>query len=171
MLRLSKMADYALVVLVFLLRRQRQMQHIQEGKMPEAQIRAQVLAMDSKLPEPTVSKVLKILSRQGLLSSRRGSAGGYRLARSAQSISVADVVLAMDGPIALSACADIDGKCEILAHCPTHAHWPRISQTVHQALAQVSLAEMAKDASPHALTQMVGGSADAALAGQHKGIL
>src|SRR5687768_7148720 len=115
MLRITKQADYALVLLT-------QFASGGDGQVHTARELAGVAA----LPLPTVSKILKSLARGGLLSSLRGVNGGYRLARSAQAISVADVIGAIDGPIAFTECLSEDGgpvdTCAIRTSCPTHVH-------------------------------------------------
>jgi FeS assembly SUF system regulator len=102
------------------------------------------LAANTSLPTPTVSKVLKLLSHGGLLESQRGAQGGYALARAADRITVADVIGAVEGPIALTDCVGDDGAlCEIEALCPTRTNWGRINEVMNEALGRVTLAEMA----------------------------
>ena len=91
------------------------------------------------------SKILKALARAGLLTSHRGAKGGYGLARPAEAISVADVISALDGPIALTACIeDGPGGCEIEALCPARTNWHRINDAIRDALDEISMAEMAQ---------------------------
>jgi Rrf2 family protein len=95
------------------------------------------------------SKILKALARAGLLTSHRGAKGGYGLARPAEAISVADVISALDGPIALTACIeDGPGGCEIEALCPARANWQRINDAIRAALDDISMAEMAQAIPP-----------------------
>ena len=102
------------------------------------------LAVALLLPAPTVSKVLKALGRAGLLSSHRGVKGGYALSRAPEDISIADIIAAVDGPIALTECIeDAPGDCDRVGFCPTHGNWQVINQAVRQALARISLSEMA----------------------------
>lgn len=97
------------------------------------------------IPRPTVSKLLKLLSGAGLLESRRGTNGGYVLGRPTEDISVADIISALDGPIALTECITLDGAvCEIEALCPTRTNWRQINDVLVGALDGVSLAEMAR---------------------------
>src|ERR1700686_4517588 len=106
MLRLSKMTDYAVVVLV----------RLDSGAEVQT---SPGIAATTGIPEPTVAKVLKTLSGSALVTSQRGAHGGYRLARRLEDIPIGEVIAAMDGPIALAAC--VDGsvtECESLALCP-----------------------------------------------------
>ena len=138
MLRLSKMADYGILLLV-------RVAACEAGRVHTARD----LAAYSRLPMTTVSKVVKSLARQGLLVSRRGMHGGYALARAAEAISVVDVIAAMEGPVALTACASHAGRgCELVSTCPTRAPWHRLNAIVVSTLAGVSLADM-HAAPPH----------------------
>lgn len=141
MLRLSKMADYGIVLMV----------HV--AGCPSEQVHtARELAAESRLPLPTVSKVVKTLVREGLLVSRRGVHGGYSLARAPDAITVVDVIAALEGPVALTACAAHMGRgCEILATCGTRQQWHKLNAIVVGALAGVSLADMNRAAAmaPH----------------------
>jgi FeS assembly SUF system regulator len=102
------------------------------------------LASSTGLPAPTVSKLLAALARAGILVSHRGAKGGYRLARTPAQISAADIVSAVDGPIALTVCIEHgDGYCDVEAVCPTRKGWRRINNAIRQAFEAVSLAEMA----------------------------
>ena len=131
MLRLSKLADYAVVVLV-------RLSH-SEG----CQTSPCIAAMTG-LPEPTVAKVLKALAGAGLVRSQRGARGGYILAQPLSSIPIADVVAAIDGPIALAACVEGGaGGCEAEGSCPVRGRWDPVNQAVLQALTRITLADMA----------------------------
>ena len=132
MIKLSRMADYAVVLMT------------QLAREPEALRTAAELSQSCGLPQPTVSKILKQLAQAELLVSYRGAKGGYLLARTAGGISMADVIGAVDGPIALTDCIGPDGLvCEIEALCPTRTNWQSINDAMIQALSSVSLAEMA----------------------------
>ena len=135
MLRISKLTDYGIVLTT---------QLAQAGgptSVPE-------LAAATNLPEPTVRKVLKILTRGGLLTSTRGMQGGYALARSADAISVAEVITLLDGPISVTECTDdsVDSACVHETHCGVRGNWRRINEAVQSALGAISLAEMAQSA-------------------------
>ena len=136
MIKLSRMADYGVVLMV------------QLARAGARRTTASELARTAVLPAPTVSKLLKQLAAAKLLASHRGADGGYRLARDSADISVAEIVAALDGPIALTECMTTDGMiCEIEALCPTRTNWRRINDALVEALEGVSLAEMARPAS------------------------
>jgi FeS assembly SUF system regulator len=128
MFKLSKLTDYAVVVLVKL------------GRSDGMQT-SPGLAACTGIPEPTVAKVLKILAGKGLVASQRGAHGGYRLARALAQIPVADVIAAVDGPIALTACVD-NGTCETHTLCPMHGRWDPVNEAIESALNAISLADM-----------------------------
>lgn len=132
MIRLSRLADYGVVLMTQLVR--------QPGELTTAA----ELAAATGLPTPTVSKLLKLLAQDGLLTSQRGIRGGYALARAPGAITVAEIVHALDGPIALTDCTSEDHtNCEIEALCPTRTNWRRINDAIRTALSGVTLAEMA----------------------------
>jgi FeS assembly SUF system regulator len=100
-------------------------------------------AHQTGVPHPTVSKVLKILAREGLLASHRGAKGGYSLARAPQDIPVIDVITALDGPIGITECIDdAPGECGQESVCRVKGNWQRINDAIRRALAEVTLAEM-----------------------------
>jgi len=136
MLRISKMTDYAIMVMVEL--------HVSHGEV----LNAQALAERSHLELPTVSKVLKLLVKMGLVDSYRGVNGGYSLQRKAQDISVAEIIAAIEGPIAMTECSVEEGLCAQEAICSLRGNWQRISVAVAQAMEGVSLAEMAQPVKP-----------------------
>jgi Rrf2 family protein len=116
------------------------------------------LAAATGVPEPTVRKVLKTLVRAGIVCSVRGTHGGYALARPAGDISVAEVVIAVEGPIAVTECASeaTAGACDLEGRCNVQGPWQRISAAIRDALVQLSLAEMA---TPVAVTASTGAPA------------
>ena len=132
MLRISKMTDYAIMVMVEL--------HASRGEV----LTAHALAEHSHLELPTVSKVLKLLVKTGLIDSYRGVNGGYSLERKAQDISVAEIIAAIEGPIAMTECSVEEGLCAQEALCGLRGNWQRISVAVANAMEGVSLAEMAQ---------------------------
>lgn len=134
MLRVTKLTDYATVVLTVLAAR------------PEAVMSAAELAECAGLESPTVSKLLKPLAQAGLVESFRGANGGYRLARPAAAISLVQIVEAMEGPLAMTECSLHDGQCGISGQCGVRNNWRRINDVVADALRAVSLAEMLGDA-------------------------
>lgn len=132
MIRLSKLADYGIVIATHL------------ARQPERQQTATDIATATAVPQAMTSKVLKLLTRADLLTSHRGSHGGYSLARAAALVSVAEVVEALDGPIAITSCTEpVPGECSILSLCPTRANWERINRAIRDSLGEVTLAEMA----------------------------
>jgi FeS assembly SUF system regulator len=132
MLRISKLCDYAIVLLT----------HFAQDSEPPVWA-ARDVAAAARIPLPTVSKLLKSLSRAGLLVSQRGVRGGYRLARSPDEISIADVIAAIDGPLALTECAEgLEGLCGIEKLCPARRSSGLINQTVREALGGLKLSEM-----------------------------
>jgi len=132
MIKLGKLTDYAVVVMG---------QLVQEG--PGASCSAHYLSEKTDVPEPTVAKVLKLLSAGGLLLATRGAAGGYKLSRPAQQISIAEIITAMEGPICIVACVDGHEKdCSLSATCPTKNNWNQVNGAIRTALEGVKLTEM-----------------------------
>jgi len=132
MFKLGKLTDYGTVVMTALAAR------------PDALRNAHELAAETHVAAPTVSKLLKQLAKYGLVESIRGAHGGYRLARRPEQITVADVVSALEGPIALTQCAVHDGGCSIESHCGVRGNWRLINTAIRQALESVTLAQMAE---------------------------
>ena len=130
MLRISKLTDYAILMMVELTR-------------DREVLSAHALAERIRVEVPTASKVLKLLAGGGLLESFRGASGGYRVTRSAADISVAEVIAAIEGPIAMTECSVEAGLCSQEDSCDLRGNWQRISLAVADALEQVSLDEMA----------------------------
>jgi FeS assembly SUF system regulator len=139
MLRVSKLTDYATVVMTVLA-------SVAAARGADAVISAQDLAERAHLELPTVSKLLKQLAHAGLVASFRGVNGGYRLARTAERITIAEVVTAMEGPIGMTECSAQAGLCGHESHCGVRVNWQRINQAIAQALASVSVADMVKPA-------------------------
>ncbi len=132
MLRLSKLADYGIVL----------MSYIAEHH-PQGPIAARTLAERSALPVPTVSKVLKALCRADLLLAHRGKQGGYTLGRAIKDISVADMISAIDGPISLTECGKhAPALCDLEPSCPVRQNWATITSRVRAALEGLSLADL-----------------------------
>ena len=131
MLRLSKLTDYAVVVLVRLSSRDQGVQT------------SPCIAAATGIPEPTVAKVLKALAGAGLAASQRGARGGYRATRPLSAISIAEVIAAIDGPIALTACVDGAASCCESEHlCPMRGRWDPVNAAIRQALTGITLADM-----------------------------
>ena len=130
MLRVTKLTDYATVVLTVL------------AGASETMLSANCLAERAGLEAPTVAKVLKPLAQAGLVQAFRGATGGYRLARPASEISLVEIVEAMEGPLAMTECSVHDGHCGIEQSCGARANWRRINDVVADALRRVTLADM-----------------------------
>jgi FeS assembly SUF system regulator len=131
-IRLSRLADYGVVLACHM------------AVKADRCHNAFDLAAATGLPAPTVSKLLAALARAGVLVSQRGAKGGYRLARAPEAISAADIVSAVDGPIALTVCIEHGaGACDVESLCPTRSGWRRINDAVRDAMKSVSLAELA----------------------------
>ena len=130
MLRVTKLTDYATVVLTVL------------ASEPDAVASAAGLAERAGLEAPTVAKLLKPLAQAGLVEAFRGANGGYRLARPAAAISLFEVVEAMEGPLGMTECSLHAGNCGIQDSCNVRANWRRINDVVADALRGVSLAQM-----------------------------
>ena len=132
MLRLSKKADYALMA----------MKHLaQKGGAPSTSARE--IAEQYDIPIELMAKVLQRLVRRGLLISTQGTRGGYVLSRSSASISVADVIEAIDGPFTVTACSSENNDCEQFAKCSIRDPLWQIRERIAAALGTVTLAEMA----------------------------
>lgn len=136
MIKLGKLTDYAVAVMVQLSR---------EGN--GAARSAHQLADRTSIPEPTVAKVLKKLARKKLVESVRGAAGGYRLSQTAEEMSVCDVIEAMDGPIAIVTCAGTHDSCRAEPKCPAKGKWSPVNQAIRAALQAVRLSDMARSSS------------------------
>jgi FeS assembly SUF system regulator len=147
MLRLSKLTDYAVVVLV-------RLADERPGCCGGMVQTSPGIAAATGVPEPTVAKVLKALAGANLVVSHRGARGGYRLARPLEEISVADVISAVDGPIALTACVDGGaGGCDVQSMCAVRGRWDLVNEAIRTALVGITLADMRVAAIPAAFRQ------------------
>ena len=143
MIRMTKQTDYGFVLLSELAS--------EEGQVANAP----ELAQATRLPLPTVAKILKLLARAGVVRSQRGVKGGYSLARSAREITAAEIVTALEGPVALTVCIDgSPGECEREDFCGVRGHWQRINQAVERALSSISLDDLAHSGQVRALVQI-----------------
>jgi FeS assembly SUF system regulator len=131
MVRISRLTDYATVILATL-----------AGEPGRVQ-NAATLAEQTRIAAPTVSKLLKQLQRSGLVASTRGQHGGYQLARPAAQISAAAILDALEGPVALTDCAAGVGQCEIEESCRVSRVWQRLNAAIRRSLSEVSLAQLA----------------------------
>ncbi|MEM1411235.1 MAG: SUF system Fe-S cluster assembly regulator [Pseudomonadota bacterium] len=132
MLRISKLTDYAVLVMVEL------------TNSPGEVLSAQALAERCGLETPTVSKVLKLLGRADLVRSYRGPSGGYEAGKRPEQVSIAEVIIAMEGPIAMTECSVHEGLCTVEDHCSARDNWQKVSRAVALALENISLADMSR---------------------------
>ncbi len=136
MLRISKLTDYGTVVLG-------QLAQYESGFVSASEV-----AAATGVGLPTVSKLLKNLAKAGLVTSTRGAQGGYRLARDADSISAADVIDALEGPVSITECSGDDSHCDLEAVCNVGGAWQRINVAIRRALQEVSLADLKRANAP-----------------------
>jgi FeS assembly SUF system regulator len=136
-MRLSSLADYAVVMMSAAARK----------CGASCRLNATMLAEETGLPLPTVQKLVSKLSAAGLIESARGTGGGFRLARPPAAITIADIVEAIEGPIALTTCVD-SGRhdCAVEGSCRVKPHWNAVNGAVKGALAGVSLASLSGNA-------------------------
>ena len=133
MFKVNKLTDYAMVVLIDIA--------CADGRRSAHQV-----SDHTGIPLPTVAKLMKSLNKAGLVASQRGATGGYALGRQPREISVADVIEAVEGPIALTACVDTsDETCSMQSSCLVQGKWNRVNRAVRAALTDVTLAEMIAD--------------------------
>ncbi len=131
MLRISKLTDYGTLVLVHLAR-------YEAGKPCPAS----ELAAGTGLALPTVQKVLKTLARSELVVSARGADGGYRLARAPHEISAAEILDALEGPLAITECSHDDSHCQLESNCQVGGAWPKISRAIRVAMTDITLRDL-----------------------------
>lgn len=130
MLRISKLTDYGTMVLACLAAR------------PDERHAAATVAQRTRLGLPTVSKLLKSFHRAGLVISVRGAHGGYQLARPARSISAAEIIDAIEGPVAITECSGDHSACDLETVCSTGTAWQRVNVAIRRSLDQLSLAQL-----------------------------
>ena len=130
MLKISRMSDYAIVILLEL------------SRQPEALGNAKALAGVTGLSLPTVGKLLKLLSSARILLSQQGRSGGYRLARQPAEITLAQIIEAIDGPIAMTECVSSQHDCDREQHCTARPHWALLNQNLRAMLASITLARL-----------------------------
>lgn len=131
MIKLSKLSDYAIVVLSRL--------SSERGEV----LTTSALAADTGIPEPTVSKVLKLLAKQEIVISVRGANGGYKMERCPKDITVTEMITALEGPIALTSCVEHgNSDCMIDTLCPLKSGWQKVNLAVKNALDKVALSDL-----------------------------
>ena len=132
MFRLNRLTDYGVVVLT------------QMSRNPKDLRTAPQIAQETGVPLPTVAKLLNALAHRQLIESHRGAAGGYTLNRTAEEITVAEIIQALEGPIALTACVEgSEDDCDVASLCPMRGNWDKVNKAIYGALSQVTLADMA----------------------------
>jgi FeS assembly SUF system regulator len=136
MFRMTKMTDYGIRLLT---------QFATQEDRPA--MTARELALETRLPLPTVGKLLKQLSHGGLLTSHRGTRGGYSLVRSPREISVASIITTLEGPVSLTECGG-EIRCEHESFCATKPNWQIINDTVRASLEGLTLADMTRPLPP-----------------------
>jgi len=129
-LRISRLTDYGTVVLA----------HLARGDART--VSAADVALATGIALPTVSKLLKVLAKAEIVTSTRGSHGGYQLARDAAAISAAEVIDALEGPVSITECSANDSQCDLEAVCHVGGTWQRINVAIRRALDEVSLADL-----------------------------
>lgn len=137
---MSRLTDYGILLLAHL---------ASDARARPNEVRnARELSQEAGLPQPAVSKLLKLLTREGFLESQRGAKGGYTLARPADAISVAAVIDALEGPIGLTDCSSGDGACDHEAQCMMRAPWQQINSAVRSTLEQIRLSDLVSSTAP-----------------------
>jgi FeS assembly SUF system regulator len=131
MFRLNRLTDYAVVVMS---------QMALRGSETRS---AQQISEDTGVPLPTVAKLLNLLGRSKLVISQRGASGGYTLNAAPEDITVAEIIQAMEGPIALTACVEgATDSCDAESFCPMRGNWNKVNGAIREALTSVNLADM-----------------------------
>ena len=133
MIKLTRLTDYGVVVMA------------QMAQGMSVTSTAPAIAAATGLPAPTVSKLLKLLVKGGLVKSRRGVNGGYSLTRKIDDITAADIIEVLEGPVILTACVDgSDTDCVVEALCPMRGGWEKVNRSIRLALEEVTLAELSQ---------------------------
>lgn len=130
MIKVSKLTDYATVIMSYLAR---------DSKMIAS---AAHISKAVDISMPTVSKILKILAEAELVTSFRGAEGGYQLARSVDQITIADIIAALEGNIAMTECCEKNNLCNITVSCAIKSNWKKINNIIYGVLQQITLYDM-----------------------------
>jgi len=141
---MTRLTDYGIMLLTYFARDSARLMR-----------NARDLAIQARLPRPTVSKILKALAHKGLLEARRGARGGFALAKSPEEITVAEIVGALEGPLGITDCSIHSGNCTLEPVCIVRSNWRRINSVVIDALQRITLAEMAHPWRPVELRRTV----------------
>ena len=132
MFRISRLTDYGTLILVYLSE--------QDGRLCSAS----EVATGTHVAQPTVQKLLKVLARTGLVDSVRGADGGYRLSRSPRLIDAAQILDALEGPVAITECSTQESQCELESLCHVGSAWQRINSALRVALSEISLVDLGR---------------------------
>ncbi len=132
MVRISKLTDYGVLVMSYL------------AGMPGAAVSVNELSNGLSLPAPTVSKVLKSLTKSGLLKSHRGPSGGYSLNRAPDQITLMEIINVLEGPLALTECSTTNSQCVIESTCRLRDQWISINQFIYDSLGQIDLVKLSQ---------------------------
>jgi FeS assembly SUF system regulator len=130
MFRISRLTDYGTMLLVYL------------AEHEDRLCSASDVALGTHVAQPTVQKLLKVLARTGLVDSVRGAEGGYRLARRPKLINAAEILDALEGPVAITECSTIESNCELESMCQVGDAWQKINQAIRLALTDITLADL-----------------------------
>jgi FeS assembly SUF system regulator len=152
MLRLSKMTDYALLVTDYL------------AKHPAGHSSMRDIAAGTHVPQATVRKVLKRLGDAGVVSAARGVRGGYRLSETASDISVARIIDAMEGPVAMTECNQPDSPCRMECHCQLRQNWIQINHWVNRFLGSITLSDLSAPMADETLNRRIDRAAEHSIA-------
>lgn len=134
MIKLSKMTDYGVVIMS------------EMARLPDRTMTAPDVSLHTGLPVPTAAKILRILAKSPFLTSQRGAHGGYKMSVAPKDISIAEIVRAMEGPVAVTSCVDDNGpECTVESCCPMRGGWEKINRALNTALEEVTLADMCHD--------------------------
>ncbi len=134
MLRISRLTDYGTMILVYLASRS------------EQYCSANDIASGTHVALPTTQKILKVLARAGLVVSTRGTDGGYALGRPASSVSAAEILDVLEGPVAITECSSAHSQCELESLCQVGGAWQKINKAIRGALGDISLADLCRPA-------------------------
>ncbi len=130
MFRISRLTDYGTLILVFLADQEQRLCSASE------------IATGTHVAQPTAQKLLKVLAKTGFVDSVRGTDGGYRLTRQPTSITAAEILDALEGPVAITECSTDDGDCLLEPLCQTGSTWQKINSAIRVALSDITLADL-----------------------------
>ena len=130
MIRISKLTDYAMVILTYM------------GKEPNSVLQTAEIATITHLAKPTVAKILKQLVNKKILLSQRGATGGYKLASNAEDISLASIIVALEGQVAITECNSKSNHCTIASKCPITSPWIKINRIIYDSLDKYKLSDL-----------------------------